>query len=111
VGTARRLAGIVLVDARGADNGEPPQHVARGGAERDHRQAAHDAGLRARAPCGLTLEAEAEHHAVVLATFTLLRCELRGRKRKGERQKDLFSLFSLCFTNRRPGRRTLPACP
>ena len=37
VGTARRLTGVVLVDARGTDNGEPPQHVARGGAERDHR--------------------------------------------------------------------------
>ena len=37
VGAARRLAGVVLVDARGADDGEPPQHVARGGAERPSR--------------------------------------------------------------------------
>ena len=44
VGAARRLAGVVLVDAWGAYDGEPPQHVARGGAERDHREAAHDAG-------------------------------------------------------------------
>ena len=29
VGAARRLAGVVLADARGADDGEPPQHVAR----------------------------------------------------------------------------------
>ena len=55
VGAARRLAGVVLVDAWGAYDGEPPQHVARGGAERDHREAAHDAGLRARAPPGLAL--------------------------------------------------------
>ena len=50
VGAARRLAGVVLVDAWGAYDGEPPQHVARGGAERDHREVAHDAGLRTRAP-------------------------------------------------------------
>ena len=68
VGTARRLAGVVLVDARGADDGEPPQHVARGGAERHHREAAHDAGLRARAPRVLALEAE---HAVVLLGHAL----------------------------------------
>ena len=30
VGTALRLTGVVLVDARGGDDGEPPQHVARG---------------------------------------------------------------------------------
>jgi hypothetical protein len=42
--------------------------VARGGAERDHRGAAHDAGLRARAPPGLALEAE---HVVVLLGHTL----------------------------------------
>ena len=60
VGAARRLAGVVLVDAWGAYayDGEPPQHVARGGAERDHREAAHDAGLRARAPRVLALEAD-----------------------------------------------------
>ena len=65
---ARRLAGVVLVDARGADDGEPPQHVARGGAEPDHREAAHVAGLRARAPRVLALEAE---HAVVLLGHAL----------------------------------------
>ena len=68
MGAARRLAGVVLVDARGADDGEPPQHVARGGAERHHREAAHDAGLRARAPRVLALEAE---HAVVLLGHAL----------------------------------------
>jgi hypothetical protein len=29
VGAARRLAGVVLVDAWGAYDGEPPQHLAR----------------------------------------------------------------------------------
>ena len=45
VGAARRLAGVVLVDAWGAYDGEPPQHVARGGAERDHREAAHSLSI------------------------------------------------------------------
>ena len=48
VGAARRLPGVVLVDARGADNGQPAQHLARGGAERDHREAAYDTRLGAR---------------------------------------------------------------
>ena len=50
VGATRRLPGVVLVDARGADDGQPAQHVARGGAERDHREAARDTRLRAREP-------------------------------------------------------------
>ena len=46
-GIMRRLPGVVLVDARGADNGQPAQHLARGGAERNHREAAHDTRLGA----------------------------------------------------------------
>ena len=53
----------------GATNGLPPQHVAHGGAERNHRQAAHDANLRARESCLLALEAE---HAVVLVPRVLV---------------------------------------
>ena len=52
------LPGITLVDARGADDGEPAQHMPRGGAEGSHREAAHDARLRAREPAFLALETE-----------------------------------------------------
>ena len=60
---ARRLASVVLVDARGADDGEPPQQLAGGAAERNHGEAAHDARLGAREPALHALEAE---RAVVL---------------------------------------------
>ena len=56
VGAAHRFPGVVLVDARGADDGQTTQHVARSGAERDHREAAHDARLRTREPCLLALD-------------------------------------------------------
>ena len=52
------ISGVTLVDARGADDREPAQHVPRGGAEGGHREAAHDARLRAREPTLLALEAE-----------------------------------------------------
>ena len=52
------LPGVTLVDARGADDGEPAQHMLRSGAEGSHREAAHDARLRAREPTSLALEAE-----------------------------------------------------
>ena len=58
MGTASRLPGVVLVDARGADDCEPAQHMPRGGAEGGHREAAHNAHLRARTPPFLALEAE-----------------------------------------------------
>ena len=54
----RGLPGVTLVDARGADDREPTQHLPRGGAEGGHREAAHDARLRAREPTLLALEAE-----------------------------------------------------
>ena len=54
----RGLPGVTLVDARGADDCEPAQHLPRGGAEGGHREAAHDARLRAREPTLLALEAE-----------------------------------------------------
>ena len=65
--TARRLASFVLVDARGADDGEPPQQLAGGAAERNHGEAAHDARLDAREPALHALEAE---RAVVLVGFS-----------------------------------------
>ena len=68
MGGPRRLPGVVLVDARRAYDGEPAQHVARRRAERDHREAAHDARLRARAPHHLALEAQL---AVVLLRHAL----------------------------------------
>ena len=43
---ARRLAGVVLVDARGAGDGEPPQQLAGGAAERNHGEAAHERDTR-----------------------------------------------------------------
>ena len=53
MGAACGLPGVALVNARGADDCEPAQHVPRGGAEGGHREAAHDARLRAREPAFL----------------------------------------------------------
>ena len=58
MGAASGLTGVTLVNARGTDDREPAQHVPRGGAEGGHREAAHDARLRAREPAFLALEAE-----------------------------------------------------
>ena len=58
VGAACGFPGVTLVDARGADDCEPAQHLPRGGAQCSHREAAHDARLRAREPAFLALEAE-----------------------------------------------------
>ena len=49
-------------------DGQSMQHVARSGAQRDRREAAHDARHRAREPCLLALGAR---HAVVLVGHAL----------------------------------------
>ena len=73
---ARRLASVVLVDARGADDGETTQQLAGGAAERNDGEAAHDARLGAREPALHALEAERARRAVVLVGDALLEMSL-----------------------------------